>query len=850
MSLGPAWKPKATAFAAAFGSAWAALGEAPAPPPPSAPTVFDLKLIGGQIATPVDYTLDAMTTDLMKRARSFAYPGRAFDNVDEVLNVESMVRSGNVVTVTLAGPPSQTIATGMTWSATVYPDQTFNADHEEITVASQTSFTYANTGSNKSLTLATINDAPAVVFCHVPLNTAGHPKADHVTVLSAAFGSQSSNPDLNGVYVGTFPGGVPSNVQAPGGDSGGTISSYTPGGSTFVLTLSGDQTGACYLTFTGVPTDNSYRVPTLIRVGDGSGFLRADYVPVQSRYRTLRFMDAARINANASLIGWTKRDLITYGLGMVLEDQIAACNQLNCDLWCVFPTTVTQAYVTAACELIDATLNPSLKVRLEWGNELWNSAFKQWHWMFAQMRGETQALLNGYDGLSQITSMARVSNVVTINLAAASPYTVGQHIAVQMTSNPDFNTTDVALTASSGSSFSYTLAGADASFGTPGNGAIYGNLSSTLFSATPLDKWDPYANLYRLIARCTYEMGQSALAVFGALGDRCKIVLPWQAVNFNGEYGVVGLYMLPWLQAMYGTVSNWLWSSGGAPYCYAEASNTTPAQTAASVMASLDDQKFNFHNASYVCHKYGIKHEQYEGGSDYSALTTVGRVDAAFTSDDMRVAHEYILNQCIGFGVDLHMCYNSSFRWQGSAGGLSWGMANGIADAGLMGGAVAKRMLATDNVLLAARPPVTDPNQIPGTVAPLTTLANFWDDQGSTVSTNGMRQLYNSNSVLEQLVYVTEAGDYAMTIYGKCEPGPWGGVNGVKVFVDGVFVGNHDLFTDGTSIGTGTSGGYASPTTFALTGLTEGKHLIKFVLKDFGAIPDGLGISRFTTVAA
>lgn len=47
-----------------------------------------------------------------------------------------------------------------------------------------------------------------------------------------------------------------------------------------------------------------------------------------------------------------------------------------------------------------------------------------------------------------------------------------------------------------------------------------------------------------------------------------------------------------------------------------------------------------------------------------------------------------------------------------------------------------------------------------------------------------------------------------------------------------------------------TSGGSASPTTFVPTGLTEGKHRIKFVLKDFGAIPDGLGISRFTTVAS
>lgn len=811
-------------------------------------TVRALKLIGGQITTPVDYALDAMTTDLMKRARSFAYPARPFDNVDEVLNVSGMSRSGNVVTVTLANAPGQTIATGMTWNATVYPDQTFNAERAVITVLSQTSFTYSNTGANKTLTISTINDVPAVVFCHVPLNAAGHPKADFVAVLSATFGSQSSNPDLNGVYIGTFPGGLPSNISVPGGDSGGTLSSYTPGGSTFVLTLSGGQTGSCYLTFTGVPTDDSFRLPTLIRVGDGSGVLRSDYAAVQSRYGTMRFMDAARINANASMMGWDKRSLVTYGMGMTLEDQIAACNQLGCDLWTVFSTTATPAYVTAACELINTTLNPGLTVRLEWGNELWNSGFKQWHWMLAQMRAETQALLNGYDGLSQITSMSRTSNTVTFNLNRASPYTVGQHIAVQMTGNQDFNTTDVAVSASSGNSFSYVLAGADASFGTPGNGAVFGNLASTLFSGNPADKWEGYALSQRLVARCTYEMAQTALAVFGALGARCKIVFPWQCVDYNGEYSVVGRYMLPWLETMYGPVNAWLWSTGGAPYCYASGSDTTPAQAAASVMGALDDLKFNLHYASYLAHKYGLKHEQYEGGTDYSYLATVERVDAAFVSEDMRIAHEYILNQVIGFGVDLHVCYNTSFRWPGSGGSLSWGMAAGITDAGTIGNATAKRQQATDNVLLAARPPVTDPNQIPGNVAPLTGLATFWDNQFGTFSTNGMQQMFQSSSVLEQLVYVIADGNYAMTIYGKCQVG--GGVNGVKVYLDDVLLGTHDLFADGSAISTGTSGGSASPTTFALTGLTEGKHRIKFVLKDLGAIPDGLGISRFTTVAS
>lgn len=850
MSATTAWQPRVSQWSAAFGSAWLALQGGNPPAPPAGDTVFDLKLIGGQISTLVDYVLDPMTVDLMKRARNYALPSTPGYDPDEVLNIQSMVRSGNVVTVTLAGPPSQLLSTGLLFSNTCYPDTTFSCDKVAITVTDQTHFTYANTGSNATANINNINDVPAVVFHQVALNTAGHPKADFVAVLSNTFGSQSTNPDLNGTYNGTFTGGLPTNITT----SSGTLT-YVPGASTFTLVLSGGATGGCYLTFTGVPTDNSFRLPRLMLAGQdqsGATVLRTDYAAVQSRYGTMRFMDAGRINANASMMGWDKRSLTTYGLGMSLEDMIDCCNQLGCDMWYVFSTTATADYVTQACTLIRDRLNNTLKVYLEWGNELWNSAFKQWHWQFAKMRAATQALLNGYDGITQITSMARVSNTVTFNLSGTNPYTVAQHIAVKMSSNQDFNTDDVAVSAVTSNSFSFVLAGADVSFGSPGNGAVFGNLSSVLFTGNPSDKWDPYALFYRQIAEDTYQMSQLASAVFSGLNGRCRVVLPWQAVNFNGEYGAVRAYILPWLTAVHGAVSGYLYATGGAPYCYASAGNTTPAQTATSVMASVDDQKFNFHDASYVAHLYGLKHVQYEGGSDYSPLTTTDRVDAACSSDEMRVAHEYILNQCLGFGVDLHMCYTSSLRWPGASGGLSWGMASNIADAGTTIGTASgtgQRQKATDNVLLAERPPITDPNQIPGTVAPLTTLANFWDDQGSTTSVNGMRTLYNTNSVLEELVYVTAAGTYNMTIYGKCDVGPWGGINGVRIFVDDVLAGVHDLFTDGTAINTGTSGGYASPTAFQLT-LTEGKHRIKFKMKDPAQSPDGLAMSRFVTVLA
>jgi hypothetical protein len=55
------------------------------------------------------------------------------------------------------------------------------------------------------------------------------------------------------------------------------------------------------------------------------------------------------------------------------EVQAAAANKCGKDLWVNVPVTATEAYVTAMATVFKNLLNPSLKVYVELGNEIWNN---------------------------------------------------------------------------------------------------------------------------------------------------------------------------------------------------------------------------------------------------------------------------------------------------------------------------------------------------------------------------------------------------------------------------------------------------------------------------------------------
>jgi len=58
--------------------------------------------------------------------------------------------------------------------------------------------------------------------------------------------------------------------------------------------------------------------------------------------------------------------------GVAYEWQIDLCNRVGADIWMNVPVMATPDYVFQLATLINDQLNPSLKVYVEWGNEIWN----------------------------------------------------------------------------------------------------------------------------------------------------------------------------------------------------------------------------------------------------------------------------------------------------------------------------------------------------------------------------------------------------------------------------------------------------------------------------------------------
>lgn len=67
--------------------------------------------------------------------------------------------------------------------------------------------------------------------------------------------------------------------------------------------------------------------------------------------------------------------------GVAYEYMIQLCNMLQIDMWVCIPHRATDDYITQLARLMNSTLDPSLKVYLEFSNEIWNWQFHQASWM-------------------------------------------------------------------------------------------------------------------------------------------------------------------------------------------------------------------------------------------------------------------------------------------------------------------------------------------------------------------------------------------------------------------------------------------------------------------------------------
>ena len=96
-------------------------------------------------------------------------------------------------------------------------------------------------------------------------------------------------------------------------------------------------------------------------------------------YHVLRFMDWNLTNEEVNpQADWATRKSKTADQTtspVAYEWQIDLCNRAHKDFWITVPHNATTSYVMKLATLIRDTLDPRLRVYVEWSNEVWNGAF-------------------------------------------------------------------------------------------------------------------------------------------------------------------------------------------------------------------------------------------------------------------------------------------------------------------------------------------------------------------------------------------------------------------------------------------------------------------------------------------
>lgn len=104
--------------------------------------------------------------------------------------------------------------------------------------------------------------------------------------------------------------------------------------------------------------------------------LLADLAP----YHVLRFMDWNLTNTSNNVQAvWSTRKQKTAQQNepVAFEWQIDLCNRTMKDYWLNVPHEANVAYWQQLAQLVNTQLNPSLRVYVEWSNEVWNNTFPQ-----------------------------------------------------------------------------------------------------------------------------------------------------------------------------------------------------------------------------------------------------------------------------------------------------------------------------------------------------------------------------------------------------------------------------------------------------------------------------------------
>lgn len=135
---------------------------------------------------------------------------------------------------------------------------------------------------------------------------------------------------------------------------------------------------------TAIDPSDPIRDLRLIRPGepeDSSKVFAGDFLARLRPFSALRLMDWCGVNTS-DVKEWGERVLpgsflMTGSKGVPYEHMIALANESKRDIWINLPDGANDDYARNFAKLLHAKLDPSRRIYLELGNELWNGAFPQ-----------------------------------------------------------------------------------------------------------------------------------------------------------------------------------------------------------------------------------------------------------------------------------------------------------------------------------------------------------------------------------------------------------------------------------------------------------------------------------------